>query len=614
LLFLTAWVLPLADNADATFLGEYVDYAGNRLAMIGDVNADGYDDFLIGACYGQSDGIQVGKAYLVLGRPEANWSQGFDLGNADASFAGENHVDHAGEDVAGAGDVNGDGYNDFLIGAYLHDASEVLTNTGKIYLVLGRPEADWDWDFELTNADASFVGEAAYDYAGYALTGAGDVNGDGYDDFLISAYTNSEGGTQAGKVYLFLGRQDAAWGQTVSLANADASFIGEIGCSYTGRSVAGVGDVNGDGYDDFLIGAYGYPNDGKAYLLLGRADADWGQGFDLANADAVFRGEDVGDWAGHAVASAGDVNSDGLDDFLISDHSCDDGEADVGKVYLILGRTTADWGANFSLADVDASFWGAHARDYAGAALSAAGDVNRDGYDDFLIGADGFDATEVLTDSGRVYLVLGRPDGWHVDTDLANADTAVDILALDGEAVEDEAGTDVAGGGDVNGDGFGDFLVGAPDNGEAATNAGKVYLTLGKGLILQKTASADVATPGESINYTMHYTNTNVWGVQDVRIGDRIPDNTIYTGCSGGLNCVRQGERVFWYLGTVAPQAAGTVQMDVEVLPDVAEGTVITNTAWITAPTRVNPVFSAVTTLVEAGVVRVYLPLVLKAY
>ena len=142
--------------------------------------------------------------------------------------------------------------------------------------------------------------------------------------------------------------------------------------------------------------------------------------------------------------------------------------------------------------------------------------------------------------------------------------------------------------------------------------AGKVYLTLGKGLVLQKTASADVVAPDELINYTLHYTNTNVWDVQQVRIGDRIPTNTTYVGCSGGLNCNRQGELVFWYLGTVASQAADTVQMEVQVLPDVSAGTTIANTAWITAPSRVNPVVSTVIIPVEGGINRVYLPLVLK--
>ena len=615
LLFLTAWVLPLADYVDATFLGEDIyGYAGDRLALVGDVNGDGYDDFLIGAY----NALDNGAVYLILGRPGADWDQGFNLADADASFVGEAAGDNAGHGVAGAGDVNGDGYDDFLIGAYYHDASTTLTNTGKAYVILGRPAADWGRGFNLANADASFVGEAAEDRAGYGLAGAGDVNDDGYDDFLVGAYLNDENGDRAGKAYLFLGRQEADWGRNVSLANADASFLGERKADWAGYSVAGVGDGNGDGYDDFLIGAYGNDDGafggGAAYLILGRPAADWGQGFDLAHADASFLGEASEDYGGSAVSGAGDVNSDGLDDFIIGAYGNDEAASWAGQAYLILGRASADWGTSFSLTNADASFRGAHIEDHAGSALSGAGDVNRDGYDDFLIGAYGFEATEVLTDSGRAYLVSGRPSGWQMDTDLADADTANDIFGFDGEVAGDEAGTALAGGGDVNGDGFADFLVGAPWNDEHSDRAGKVYLMLGKGLVLDKTASADVVTPSERITYTLRYNNTNVWDVDQVRIADHIPANTSYVGCAGGITCTRQGLVVWWYLGTVAPETTGAVRMAVQVLSGVPEGTVITNTAWITAPSRVNTAFSTATTLVEAGVFRVYLPLVLKAY
>ncbi len=603
LLALVAWTLPLADNADASFVGlSSYDRAGERLAMVGDVNGDGYDDFLVGARHATVTGSQAGGAYLFLGNPAADWGAGFDLIWADATFGSAGYQDYVGRDLAGAGDVNGDGYDDFLIGASGYDAPGAITQTGKVFLLLGRPAADWGQHFDLANADASFVGEAAYDHAGYALANAGDVNGDGYDDFLVGAYQNDESGDQAGKVYLFLGRQTADWGQDVSLAGADASFLGEAVSDEAGVSVAGAGDVNGDDLHDFLIGS----STSAAYLFLGRAAADWGQGFSLANADTTFSGG-----SGDAVvAGAGDVNGDGLDDFLKGAMFDDEGGQNAGKVYLLLGREAADWGPGFDLANADASFYGAGDHDSAGCALSGAGDVNRDGYDDFLVGAYQFDPGGGDTGTGRAYLVLGHPDGWHTGTDLADATTARDLWAFDGGVVGDEAGTDVAGGGDVNGDGFADLLVGAPENDDAQTSAGKAYLVFGRGLELAKAANADVVAPGERITYTLRYTNTNTWGVADVRIGDRVPDNTTYVGCSGGLTCSRQGVLVFWYLGTVVSQTTDTVGMTVLVPAEVPAGTVITNTAWITAPSRVNPVFRVVTTRVKAPTFTVYLPLV----
>jgi uncharacterized repeat protein (TIGR01451 family) len=606
MLFLIAWTLPLVDNADATFVGKSsYDRAAERLAMVGDVNGDGYDDFVIGARHATVTVSQAGGAYLFLGNPATDWGPGFDLSLADATFGSAGYQDYTGRDVAGAGDVNGDGYDDFLIGASGYDASGTLTQTGKVYLILGRPAADWGTGFDLANADASFVGEAAYDHAGYALAGAGDVDGDHYDDFLVGAYQNDESGQDAGKVYLILGRHDADWGQNVSLSSADASFLGEADFDEAGISVAGVGDVNGDDLHDFLIGS----GIQYAYLFLGRAAANWGQSLGVDNADAIFGGG-----AGDAVvAGAGDVNGDGLDDFLKGAIFDDEGGDNAGKVYLLLGREAADWGPSFDLANADASFYGAGDHESAGYALSGAGDVNRDGYDDFLVGAYQFDPGGTDTGTGRAYLVLGHPDGWHTGTDLADAATARDLWAFNGEVVGDEAGSDVAGGGDVNGDGFADFLVGAPENDDTNTSAGKAYLVLGRGLVLAKTANADAVAPGERITYTLRYTNTNPWGVQQVRIGDRIPAHTIYVGCNGGLACNHQGPLVFWNLGTVISQTTGTVGMIVAVPADVLAGTVITNTAWITAPSRVNPVFSTVTTRVEAPIFTVYLPLVLRA-
>jgi hypothetical protein len=473
----------LAD-ANLTFRGEDGgDWAGYSVAPAGDVNADGFDDILIGAPWaGPGDEKGVGKAYLILGRPRGQWAADhIDLSQADASFLGPEldlpEPGMTGRQNYAAGDVNGDGYDDFLITCWKYSPPRT---TGKAYLFLGRPDADW-WghEYPVEEADASFVGEDAFDHGGWYVAEAGDVNADGFDDFLITATGDEQGGGHnAGQVYLFLGRPEADWGRDISLGDADASFLGEAKDDRAGRSACGVGDVNADGYDDFLIGAIGNNeaggNAGQSYLILGSPAADWGMDFDLALADASFLGERPGDESGRRVAGAGDVNADGYDDFLIGASRNDQVANDAGKVYLLLGREAADWGRDFPLRAADASFLGEGEDDQAGRRVSAAGDINDDGYADFLACAP--HNSRAGDRAGVAYLFHGRPEAdWGSDLTLADAD----VLYL-GEAANDRGGYDLAPAGDMDGDGIDDFLTCGYRNDENGPQAGVAYLLYGR--------------------------------------------------------------------------------------------------------------------------------------
>jgi hypothetical protein len=338
-------------------------------------------------------------------------------------------------------------------------------------------------DFDLSQSDASFIGEAAGDWSGAHISSAGDVNGDEYDDFLIGAEgNNSDLGYNTGATYLLLGKAAADWGMDYSLSQADASFIGETPFDFSGYSVTSAGDVNGDWLDDFLIGTLlNFANDGKddsqTYLILGRATADWGINYSLSQADASFVGEARMDFAGHSIASAGDVNGDDLDDFLIGAPDNNESDHFVGQTYLLLGKTAVDWGMNFNLSQADASFIGQHRFDASGFSIASAGDFNGDSRDDFLIGAPHNNSPLSPQFRGRTYRVNGRKAAdWGMDYNLL----LVDDYSYDGEGFQDLSGSSVASAGDVNGDGLNDILIGAWGNDEGADDAGQTYLVLGK--------------------------------------------------------------------------------------------------------------------------------------
>jgi len=451
-------------TSDASFRGEVAfDNSGGSMAMVGDVNGDGYDDFLIGAMNNDQGGMSAGQAYLILGKA-SGWAMDRGLGASSASFVGPGLNNYTGNSMAGVGDVNGDGLDDFVIASYGNG-----TFTGKVYLFLGKVTG-WAMDTPTTSADASFVGEGKNNFAGMSVSGAGDVNGDGLDDILIGATGSGYSGANAGQAYLIFGRA-AGWAKNVSLGSVNASFTGESPGDWAGFSVAGAGDVNGDGLDDILVGADqnkdGGNNAGQTYLILGKRSG-WAMRTNLSTSDASYWGEASNTAAELRVAGAGDVNGDGYGDMLFGYGFNSLGGIGAGHAYLVFGMA-AGWAMDSKLANANASFSSEGTNNMLGHAITGAGDVNGDGLDDILIGA--YQNNDMGGSAGKAYLILGRTSGWAQNMLVSKADAS-----FRAEGANNAAGKALAGGGDVNGDGLDDIIIGAELNSEAANSAGQTYL------------------------------------------------------------------------------------------------------------------------------------------
>lgn len=446
------------------------DRAGGAVAIVPDLNGDGFDDIVISSPFDDDGGTDAGQVYVYFGKA-AGFPASTNLGTADASFIGENGGDQAGCSIA-SGDFNGDGLGDLALGAWGSSTGGAFA--GAVYVVFGTLGA-WATDVDLSGADVKLVGETAGDFAGFNISSAGDVDGDGIEDLLIGAYGEASAGNQAGKLYVVLGHQ-GAWSSSASLSTADASWTGEVAGDRAGWSVAGVGDLNGDGFDDLVVGAPRHDGSaifsGKVYVILGESDPS-NLGLSLASVSNSLLGQSALDEAGTSVARAGDVDGDGFADVLISAPYRDIGASDAGAVYIMAGRTGAvPYGLNASLATANLVVTGEGIGDHLGLATAGGGDLNGDGYADVVLGSP--DRDQSGTDRGMAYILLGRP-GFSGVIGSGSGSVNGSFLGVSGG---DRTAVAISIAGDVDDDGRSDLLIGAHQRTGSGASSGAAYLHL----------------------------------------------------------------------------------------------------------------------------------------
>ncbi len=456
-------------------------------ARAGDVNGDGVDDLLIGAPLRDGPaGERLGAVYVVFGQV-GGVAGPVDLGalapdqgfRIDGLAAG----DLLGLSVAAAGDMNGDGRSDLILGAYGADAAWVLYG----------PAGGFDGPVDL--ATLTPQQGIRIDGAGWRVAGAGDVNGDGLADAILG---DRDADSDAGEAFVLYGRIAPVAGPIdLATLGQDQGFriAGLAPDAALGFSVAAAGDLNGDGLADVLVGAQvgdgdggGFDNDGAAYAIYGFEQAATTYQIDDLPPERLFRIEGApSTFAGRRVASAGDVTGDGATDFLIFSPFVD-------GVYLVYGTPGGPSGTvelEGMTADQGAFLSGVEFLSNPRAGAAAAGDVDGDGIGDLILGA--FRTSSPPDFTGEAYVVYGRPGG------LGAA--AVDVAALDADrrltivgAPFDQLGYDVGSAGDVNGDGRSDLFVTGLN---ALDGAGLSYVLYGQEGGIAGPVDLAALTPGQ---------------------------------------------------------------------------------------------------------------------
>jgi len=299
----------------------------------------------------------AGKAYIFYGGSSMN-------NTVDVTMTGETLNNYFGYSVSSAGDVNGDGYSDVIVGAVGYSL-----NKGRAYIFFGGSSMN-------NTSDVTMTGETTNIFFGGSVSSAGDVNGDGYSDVIVGSYGNNS----------FTGRAYVYFGGTNMNIYSDVIMNGETTDNEFGKSVSTAGDVNGDGYSDVIVGANRFNTQtGRAYVYYG--------GIDMNNiADVTMTGENTSNFFGYSVSLAGDVNGDGYSDVIVGAHNYN---VQIGRAYVYFGGTAMN-----NIADVIMT---GEANLYEfGYSVSSAGDINGDGYSELIVGSRAYN-----TYTGRAYIYNG---------------------------------------------------------------------------------------------------------------------------------------------------------------------------------------------------------------
>jgi hypothetical protein len=360
-----------------------------------------------------------------------------------ARLASDPTASQAGAAVA-AVDLDGDGVPELAVGAWLEGG------TGAVHLLRGPVAGEHD----LATSGTTIAGLRDGDAFGYALAGLTDSDGDGLGEVLIGARGVSEIAPLAGAAWLLPGPAALAG----DLSAASAEILGEKERDFAGAAVAAPGDLDGDGLDDVLVGARGETSGGGAYLWLGPVSGTQR----LSQADAPFEGRERFDYTGWGLAGAGDTDGDGYRDLLVGAPGRDNDHDGAGVAWLIRGRSTSAWENAPGLEGADAAIEGDATDSQAGWAVAGPGDVDGDRRDDVLVGAPG-----AADGAGLVALFLAPRDGRY---QLADAD-----LRLQGEP-RDRLGEALDSAGDQDADGLPDLLLGVPEHDDGLAARGAAWL------------------------------------------------------------------------------------------------------------------------------------------
>ncbi|MBN3921969.1 MAG: FG-GAP repeat protein, partial [Nostoc sp. NMS4] len=491
------------------------DFSGFSVSSAGDINGDGFDDVIIGTNYPFYNTTKPGQSYVVFGRkngfsPQLNLSTL--NGTNGFGINGINPGDFSGYSVSSAGDINGDGLDDVIIGAFRANGE-----SGQSYVVFGSKSSfSAKLNLSTLNGTNGFtingIDNGLSDQAGFSVSNAGDINGDGIDDIIIGA-DRAPNGNRSGQSYVVFGsKKRFAANFDLSTLNGTNGFTinGINSGDFSGTSVSNAGDINGDGIDDVIIGASGAsPNgeqSGQSYVVFGSKSGFKAQ-LNLSTLNGTngfaINGIKQFDFSSRPVSNAGDINGDGIDDLIIGAYGASRNGEESGQSYVVFGsKSRFSPQLNLSTLNGTNGFTinGINPGDFLGRSVSSAGDINGDGIDDLIIRASG-----VNKEPGQSYVLFGSKSSFSSQFNISSLN-GTNGFTINGINSSDLSNTSVSSAGDINGDGIDDLIIGASSTSPNGINgSGRSYVVFGN-----RAPVLDLNGNSSGINFSTTFSGTPV--------------------------------------------------------------------------------------------------------